>query len=219
MRSQDARQRLATAVSALRTGERQHDELAQAQTRATTELREAATALHAEIDTLERLRREQPKVLAYEFIHSHLLTRNQSLAEAEAAMQRRQHEHDHLTEVESALNSEIDQSHRRLRNLHRDLVVAVADVLCGSPEIEGLLIALEKRWAEIRGIRRCFDMISRRLPGGMPSSMLSRWQVAPSLDPAAINVDTDNSFADEWAAALDALFGGAYDTPLPGRPL
>ena len=99
--------------------------------------------------------------------------RARPIAKAQAAVDKARADLQHVTEIQQALETEIERAQMCLR-LRRDSVhEALADVVCGSPEFAGLLCELDKAWARLRGLRKCFWVIHKALALDMPGPLMS----------------------------------------------
>ena len=91
---------------------------------------------------------------------------------------------------------------------------ALADVVCGSPEFALLFSELDKTWARLRGLRKCFRVIQDALSGHMPGPLMSRWQTVVPLD-YDVSFPLDEHPADLWSQALERLLADPDAVPLP----
>ncbi len=92
---------------------------------------------------------------------------------------------------------------------------ALANVVCSSREFADLLSELDKTWARLRGLRKCFRAIQDSLSGQMPGPLMARWQ-------GVIPLDYDDSFPVHeqpcavWSEALQRLLTDP-DAALPSE--
>ena len=153
--------------------------------------------------------------LAYSYLNGDVLERRQDLAEASALVERIQSERSHQEEIDHELEAEIANVQRRISRARNNLTAALAEVVNSSEEVRAMLGELQSAWATIRGIKKAFYHLADRLQGNMDGKLYSSFQVTPSLDPAVVNENTNETYLAAWRSALDALTTDAQ-APLPG---
>jgi hypothetical protein len=209
------RDKLRYALQALNEEQERLTQLERGQARCHDQVR---TAFTAQQNAEERLRLHQPNeaaLLVDAYLSDQILDAGSTLKDLEGNVARTTQEHARLEQVEAALNGQIEQSQRRMQDRHRQVHIALSDLLCDSPELHQLFQALDDAWARICGIRKAFDQITTALHGQMPSNQLNRWQVSPPLDYHVLGFPIDESPANAWQLALERLLGGDADAPLP----
>jgi hypothetical protein len=198
-----ARERLRSAIAALREHSDQIAALEAGQERASENYRTAQRTLIEAQSVLQQTGRIEPEQLAYSFVAGETIDRL-PIAEAQARVDRAKSELEHIAEIQQALESEIQRAQGRLR-LRRDSVhQALADVVCGSPEFLALFAELDNAWARLRGLRKCFLAIQQALSGHMHGPMMSRWQTVVPLD-YDLSYPLNEQPADLWSQALEQL--------------
>lgn len=135
------------------------------------------------------------------------------LADAEEALAAARDVYSAAAQAEDALAAELELAEREATRRRGDVNAALAVVVEGSAELAALYAQLEAAWATVRGARKAFDAIQRRL-GGQYSQAFTRWERVPPLNWEALGFPLDATIAQRWASALDQLVDDA-DAPLP----
>jgi hypothetical protein len=198
-----SRERLRSAIAALREGSDRIAALEAGQERASENYRTAQQALIEAESVLQQAGRIEPERLAYTFITGETIDRL-PIAEAQVQLDRAKSELGHVEAIQQALESEIQRAQGRLRLRRASMYEALADVVCGSPEFARLFSELDNAWARLRGLRKCFSAIQQALSGHMPGPLMSRWQTVVPLD-YDLSYPLDEQPADLWSEALERL--------------
>jgi hypothetical protein len=209
-----SRERLRSAIAALREDSDQIAALESGQERASENHQTAEQTLIEAETALRQTGRIEPEHLAHSFITGETIDRL-PIAEAQAQVNRAKSALGHIEEIQQALESEIQRAQGRLRLRRASMYEALADVVCGSPEFLALFAELDDAWARLRGLRKCFSAIQQSLSGHMPGPLMSRWQTVVPLD-YDLSYRLDEQPADLWSHALERLLTDP-DTVLPSE--
>jgi hypothetical protein len=187
--------------------------LEEAQRRAQVQVRDNRQAVTNAEAELSRLREVDTAELAYNYANNRPQDRL-TIREQEAAIDRARAELQHIEQVDSALEGELRSAETRLRLRRGSYHDALAEVVITSPEYQDLFVELDKAWGRIRGLRKCFDEITRQLHGSLPGRDLTLWQQSPPLDWNVLDFPLDEEPYRRWSDALRRLLNDP-DTPLP----
>src|SRR6516225_8223051 len=143
-----ARERLKTALAAVKEEEERLAALEQALERCTEEGRAARRAARDSAALLAEMRRTSPGDLAYAYANnSEVLERSHAVDVQRAAVARDQREIERLDEIESALSSEIRDAEMRLRLRRGAVRDATSQLICSSRQFHSLLDEIDRTQA------------------------------------------------------------------------
>jgi hypothetical protein len=151
--------------------------------------------------------------LAYSYLNDEAPVHNPALVIQQSAVAQAQRDVARLTETEAALDSEIQQSQRRLGYLRTTLTDRTRDAVCGSAQFHELLEELSNAWGRLRGIKKAFAIISKGV-GTLPYEYHTKVHQSVSLDHEVIGLPLWEAPALAWEQALVRLRDDA-DSELP----
>jgi hypothetical protein len=211
--SDPSRDKLRVALQRHREEQLRCDALEAARERCHGELRESWRAARDSENKLKELQdANHAPDLAYAYANNEAPTHNPAITIAQSETSRHQRETARLTEIETALDSEIEQSQRRLGYLRGTLRDCINEAVCSDPAFQSLLDELDRTHAHLRGLHKCFRVISKAV-GGLPHEHFTHVHRIISLDPdVAEPIELGPALS--WELALVKLRDNA-DAPLP----
>src|SRR5215469_14143318 len=182
MHPAEARDRLRTAIAALREETTRHTALLDAQNRAQDERREAETALADADAALHDLQRSEPQRIAYSFVNNEALNLGVDIGTAEAELRHHRETAEHIQQIQTALEAEIAASEHRLQILRRPVREDRAAVVTNAGEFNALFAQRDKAWAWLRTLNILFAEICSALEGLMPEHLRIRFLAEEPLE-------------------------------------
>jgi hypothetical protein len=150
--------------------------------------------------------------LAYGFVNNEAPVQNPAVVIAQSAVAQAQRDVARLTEIEAALDSEIQHSQSRLGFLRSNLRDCLNELICSDLAFQSLLDELDRTHAHLRGLHKCFRLISKEI-GGLPHKHFTHINQRISLDPDVVE-PIEEGPARLWELALVKLRDDA-DAELP----
>jgi len=207
------RARLRAIINEIAETTHRLEALEQAQTRANERGWHAASQLAEANDQLRIAAKDAPRRLAYSYVNDDDGELADPVTDAESRVAAAQREVDRLADVEAALSGEIAITQSTLRDLRVKQHVAMADVVCGSPQYRALLERHTACWQELRSVKDTLRILVSSLRGQHPLRLEQEVLRAETLEGDRTGYPV-NAEPGKWAAALTALENDA-DAELP----